>query len=112
MMKVLNETTVERLEWLISSIGGRKIEFQNRHTTIKLNKEEETNANEYTVLQNAQGNSSQTEVAKDSTDKSFKRRKLICLAFDENNCRSDLSHQLPCQTLATLIIGNSDSSEF
>ncbi|KAG5586373.1 hypothetical protein H5410_046807 [Solanum commersonii] len=74
-------------------------------------KEEETNANEYRVLQNEQGNSSQIVVAKDSPDKSFKHRKLVCPAFDENNYRSDFNHQLPCQSLATLKIGNSDSSE-
>ncbi|KAG5570451.1 hypothetical protein H5410_060217 [Solanum commersonii] len=55
---------------------------------------------------------SQTVVAKNSVDKPFKHRKLECPAFDENNCRSDLNNQLPCQTLTTPKIGNSDSSEF
>ncbi|KAG5571832.1 hypothetical protein H5410_061598 [Solanum commersonii] len=107
MMKVLNESANEVLEETMNLILAA-----TRMITIKLNKEEETSANEYKVLQNAQGNSSQTVVAKDLADKSFKRSKLVCPAFDENNCRSDLHHQLPCQTLATPKIGNSDSSEF
>ncbi|KAK6786286.1 hypothetical protein RDI58_014811 [Solanum bulbocastanum] len=67
------------------------------------NKEEETNANEYTVLKNSQGNNSQTSVAKDSVDKPFKRRKLLCPTFDENNCRSDLKHQLPSKHILRLV---------
>ncbi|KAH0773595.1 hypothetical protein KY290_010732 [Solanum tuberosum] len=106
MMKVVNESANEVREETANLIlaATRMVDF-------KRNKEE-INANEYRVVQNAQGNSSQTVVAKDSADKSFKRRKLVCPAFDENNCRSDLHHQLPCQTLATPKIGNSDSSEF
>ncbi|KAH0776660.1 hypothetical protein KY290_008071 [Solanum tuberosum] len=105
MMKVLNESANDVLEEIMKLIlaATRMVDFKPR--------KEETNANEYKVLQNAQGNSSQTVVAKDSADKSFKRRKLVCPAFDENNCKSDLNHQLPSQTLAMPKTGNSDSSE-
>lgn len=122
MMRVLKESANEVLEETMNHILAetRMVDFKRRRetnraseqTTVKLNKEEETNANEYTVLQNALGNSSQTAVAKVSADKPIKRRKLVRPAFDENNCRSDLNHQLPCQTLATAKTGNSDSIEF
>uniref|UniRef100_A0A3Q7F1M0 Uncharacterized protein n=1 Tax=Solanum lycopersicum TaxID=4081 RepID=A0A3Q7F1M0_SOLLC len=111
MMRVLKGSANEVLEETMNHILAetRMVDFKRRRetnrtseqSTVKLNKEEETNANEHTVLQNAQGNSSQTAVAKDSADKPFKRRKLVRPVFDENNCRSDLNHQLPCQTLDT-----------
>uniref|UniRef100_M1C4M5 Leucine-rich repeat family protein / protein kinase family protein n=1 Tax=Solanum tuberosum TaxID=4113 RepID=M1C4M5_SOLTU len=64
------------------------------------NKEEETNANEYTVLKNSQGNSSQTSVAyKDSADKPFKRRKVLRPTFDENNCRRKYILRLVAETI-------------
>ncbi|MCD7445797.1 hypothetical protein HAX54_000035 [Datura stramonium] len=121
MMRVLRESANEVLEETTNHVLAetRMMDFKRRRetnraseqTNAKLNKEEKTNANEYTV-QNAQGNSSQNAVAKDSADKSSKRRKLVRPAFGENNCRSDLNHQLPCQTLGTVKTGNSDSSEF
>ena len=121
MMRVLKESANEVLEETMNHILAetRMVDFKRRRetnrtseqSTVKLNKEEETNANEHTVLQNAQGNSSQTAVAKDSADKPFKRRKLVRPVFDENNCRSDLNHQLPCQTLDTAKTGNSDLIE-
>lgn len=121
MMRVLKGSANEVLEETMNHILAetRMVDFKRRRetnrtseqSTVKLNKEEETNANEHTVLQNAQGNSSQTAVAKDSADKPFKRRKLVRPVFDENNCRSDLNHQLPCQTLDTAKTGNSDLIE-
>lgn len=117
MTRVLRESANEVLEETMNHILAetRMVDFKRRRetnraseqTNVKLNIEEKTNANdEYRVLQNAQGNSSQTAMSKDSADKPFKRRKLVRPAFDENSCRSDLNHQLPCQTLG------SDSSEF
>lgn len=106
MMRVLRGSANEVLEETTNHVLAetRMVDFKRRRetnraseqTNAKSDKEENTNANEHTVLQNAQGNSSQTAVANDSADKPLKRRKLVRPAFDENNCGSDLNHQLPC----------------
>ncbi|PHT55336.1 hypothetical protein CQW23_03822 [Capsicum baccatum] len=106
MTRVLCESAKEVLEETTNHVLAetRMVDFKRRRqtnraseqTNDKSNKEENTNAVELRVLQNAQGNSSQTAVVKDSADKPLKRRKLVRPAFDENNCRSDLNHQLPC----------------
>ncbi|KAH0776661.1 hypothetical protein KY290_008072 [Solanum tuberosum] len=111
MIKILNESAKDVLEETMNLIleatiivDFKRMRETNRaleQTIVKLNKEEETNANEYTILKNAQRNSSHTSVANDSAVMTFKRRKLVRPAFDENNCRSDLNHRLPCQTLDT-----------
>lgn len=121
MMRVLRKSANEVLEETTNHILAetRMVDFKRRRetnraseqTNAKLNEEEKKNADEQSILQNAQGNSSQTAVAKDSADKPFKRRKLVRPAFDENNCKSDSNHQLPCQTLGMVKTGNSDASE-
>ncbi|XP_060195794.1 uncharacterized protein LOC132625043 isoform X2 [Lycium barbarum] len=121
IMRVLRESADEVLEGSMNHVLAetRVVDFKRRRktsrasekTNAKLNKEEKTNDNEHTVLQNAQENSSETAIAKDSADKPIKRRKLVRPAFDENNSTSDLKDQLPCQTLDKVKTGNSDSSE-
>ncbi|KAG5571831.1 hypothetical protein H5410_061597 [Solanum commersonii] len=91
MIRVLKESANEVVEETMNDVLAETI-----MTIVKLNKEEDTNANEYIVLKNAQGNNSQTSVGKDSADIPFKYRKLVRLAFYENNCRSDLNDQLTC----------------
>ncbi|KAK4347496.1 hypothetical protein RND71_033835 [Anisodus tanguticus] len=121
MMGVVRESANEVLETTNHVLAEtRVVDFKRRRettrasekTNAKINKEEKTYANEHRVLQNAQENSSETAVAKGSADKPSKRRKLVRPAFDENNSRSDLNHQLPCQTIDKVKTGNSDSSEF
>ncbi|CAN4080357.1 unnamed protein product [Withania somnifera] len=114
MMRVLRGSGNEVLEETTNHVLAetRMVDFKRRRetnrvseqTNAKSNEEEKTNANEHIVLQNAQGNSSQTAVANDSADKPLKRRKLVRPAFDENNCGSDLNHQ-------HVKTGNSDSSQ-
>ncbi|KAH0773594.1 hypothetical protein KY290_010731 [Solanum tuberosum] len=111
MIRVLKESANEVVEETMNDVLAKTImvDFKHRRETnraseqtiVKLNKEEDTNANEYIVLKNAQGNNSQTSVGKDSADIPFKYRKIVRLAFDENNYRSDLNDQLTYQTLDT-----------
>ncbi|KAM3285838.1 putative protein isoform X1 [Capsicum chacoense] len=94
MTRVLSESAKEVLEETTSNVLAetRMVDFKRRRetnraseqTNDKSNKEENTNADDSSVLQNAQGNSSQTAVVKDSADKPLKRRKLVRPAFDEN----------------------------
>lgn len=97
MMRVVGESANEVLEETTNHILAetRMVDFKRRRETkraseqtdVELKKEEKINADEHTVLRNAQGNSSQNAVAKDSSDKPFKRRKLVRPTFDENNCK-------------------------
>ncbi|KAG5630296.1 hypothetical protein H5410_002013 [Solanum commersonii] len=109
---VKNDTEETAADSMVRALNENANEVLKEIMNLILAATKMTNANEYTVLKNAQGNSSQTVVAKNSADKPFKHRKLECPAFDENNRRSDLNNQLPCQTLTTPKIGNLDSSKF